>query len=138
MIRKMALKPQKADWLVYGLTILVLVSVVIAMVSFSLGNAKQVTIHYNNELIYTMYLDQNEEYLMQQNQFELLLGDLIVEVKDSKVRVKQETSPHNYCSQMGWVSLKGTSIICAPNYVVVTIQGYYDSGFDIIPGGGVG
>ncbi len=138
MVRNIALKQNKADWLIYGLALFIVAAVVIAMIGFSLNSGKQVTVRYDNELIHTMYLDQDEEYTMHPSDFPLLLGDLVIEVSQRKVRVKQETSPHNYCSQLGWVALKGTSIICAPNFVVVTVEGYYDSGFDIIPGGGVG
>lgn len=136
MKKKIALERKKADWLVYGVTFLILLSIVIALFGFSKSSANQVTIRYNNELIYTMYLDQNEEYLMKKSDFPLLLGDMVVEVSNKRVRVKEETSPYHFCSKLGWVSLKGMALICAPNYVVVTVQGYYDSGFDIIPGGG--
>lgn len=136
-MKPISLQRKKADWFVYGLTLLILLSIFVALISFSLSSANQVTVRYNNELVYTMYLDQDEEYLMRQSDFPMLLGDLVVEVKNKRVRIKEETSPYNYCSQLGWVSFKGMSLICAPNYVIVTVQGYYDSGFDIIPGGGV-
>jgi hypothetical protein len=137
-MKPISLQQKKADWFVYGLTLFILGSILLAMVSFSLDSGKQVTVRYDNELIYTMYLDQDEEYTMRQTDFPLLLGDLVIEVKERKVRIKEETSPYHYCSQLGWVALKGMSLICAPNYVVVTIEGFYDSGFDIIPGGGGG
>ncbi|NCA97590.1 MAG: NusG domain II-containing protein, partial [Bacteroidia bacterium] len=39
-----------------------------------------------------------------------------------KVRIAEETSPHNYCSIQGWVDDSGMPIICAPNYFMVIIE----------------
>lgn len=50
------------------------------------------------------------------------LGKVIIEVKSGKVRVKQEKSPHHYCSQQGYVDDVNTPIVCLPNETVVTIE----------------
>src|SRR5690554_6916367 len=106
MGRKMTLKPKKTDWLIYGLTLLILLSIIITLFSFSLSSANQVLVYYNNEVVYTMSLNKDEEFLMKQEDYPDLLGDLVVEVNNKRVRIKEETSPKNYCSKLGWASIK--------------------------------
>ena len=71
-----------------------------------------------------MNLEIDETYTMKKEDFPLLLGDLTVEVKNGKVGVVEQTSNYNYCELVGSTDKKGTAIICAPNGVVITIEGY--------------
>ena len=50
------------------------------------------------------------------------LGKVHIEVKQKKVRVTQEKSPHHYCSKQGYVSDANVSIVCLPNETVVKIE----------------
>lgn len=50
-------------------------------------------------------------------------GTVHIEVKDGKVAVTQENSPHHYCSKQGFVDSPNTPIVCLPNETVVTIEG---------------
>ena len=50
------------------------------------------------------------------------LGKVHIEVKNRKVRVSQEKSPHHYCSKQGYVSNSNTPIVCLPNETVVKIE----------------
>jgi|SRR5690554_3868321 len=50
------------------------------------------------------------------------LGDVIIEVKDNKIRVAEETSPYNICSIQGWVEYARVPIVCLPNHVMILIQ----------------
>lgn len=45
-----------------------------------------------------------------------------IEVKQKKVRVTQEKSPHHYCSKQGYVSDANVPIVCLPNETVVKIE----------------
>lgn len=51
------------------------------------------------------------------------LGEVHIQVKDGKVRVTQENSPHHTCSKQGYVSNTNTPIVCLPNETVITIEG---------------
>lgn len=55
-------------------------------------------------------------------QVEGVLGPVKIEVKDRKVRVTQENSPHHVCSKQGFVSSANTPIVCLPNETVVQIE----------------
>lgn len=50
------------------------------------------------------------------------LGKVHIEVKQKKVRVSQEKSPHHYCSKQGYVSDANVPIVCLPNETVVKIE----------------
>lgn len=64
-----------------------------------------------------------------QNHYFILgnLGFIWIEYKDNKVRVKEETSPYNICSRVGFSDLQ--PIICLPNYVTIEFR---DLGLDVI------
>lgn len=50
------------------------------------------------------------------------LGDVHIQVKNQKIRVTQEKSPHHLCSKQGYVSDANTPIVCLPNETVVQID----------------
>lgn len=49
-------------------------------------------------------------------------GDVIIEVKNHAIRVRQENSPHHLCSKQGFVSQGNMPIVCLPNETVVQID----------------
>ncbi len=118
------LKPNKHDFFVLAAILVILVVTIIASFSSSSSEDNIVVIRYNNEIVHKMNLQVDETFTMKQEDYDLLLGDLTVQVKDGKVAVVEQTSNHNYCEIMGEVNKPGTAIICAPNGVVITIEGY--------------
>lgn len=50
------------------------------------------------------------------------LGDVIIEVSDNRIRVKEETSPYHICSIQGWVEYARVPIVCLPNHVMIVIM----------------
>ena len=122
---KIQLKPNKSD---IGVLITIIVFIAVFVVSliidsFNVGD-NIVVVRYNNEVVHKMNLQVDETYTMKKEDFPLLLGDLTVEVKNGKVGVVEQTSNYNYCELVGATDKKGTAIICAPNGVVITIEGY--------------
>lgn len=133
---KIKLKPTKYDIILYAIVLLVIISVMILTLSFRTSKDNLVTVKYANNVVKTMKLAEDQEFVMQTSDYPLLLGDLTIEISNSRVRIKEETSNYHYCSLQSWVDSKGTSLICAPNHVVVSIEGYVDSGIDYPAGGG--
>ena len=122
---KLQLKPNKSDIGVLITIIIFIADFVVSLIidSFNVGD-NIVVVRYNNEVVHRMNLQVDETYTMKKEDFPLLLGDLTVEVKDGKVGVVEQTSNYNYCELVGSTDKKGTAIICAPNGVVITIEGY--------------
>lgn len=48
--------------------------------------------------------------------------DLVIEYKDHKVRVKEEVSPQNICSEQSWSNSTLKPLTCLPNNLVVLIE----------------
>lgn len=134
-MKKLSLQRNKADIVIVGIAILMIISFVGAIFSLDTTGSDKIRVIYNNQLIKEMSLSYDEKFTLEVEQYPLLLGKMVIEVSDGKVRVAEEESPRNYCSIIGWVSQKGTSIICAPNNVVITVEGYVDPGFDFAIGG---
>ncbi|MFO7650483.1 MAG: NusG domain II-containing protein [bacterium] len=52
-----------------------------------------------------------------------LADDVVVEIRDGRVRVAESDCPKGVCRHAGWVSSPGRSIICVPNNVVIELVG---------------
>ena len=81
-------------------------------------------VYYNNEVVKRMPLNKDDDFIMYKVDYPDLYGDeLIVSVRNNKVFISKEDSPFHYCSYLGEISNRGSSLICAPNCVRVTIEG---------------
>lgn len=58
--------------------------------------------------------------------------DLVIEYKDHKVRVKEEVSPQNICSEQMWSNSPLKPITCLPNSLIIIIQKQQSEGIDDI------
>ena len=72
-------------------------------------------VYYDNKEVLKIDLNINDDYSV--NGFN---GEVIIEVKNNKLRVKKEDSPLHICSKQGWVN-KG-SIVCLPNKIVINFD----------------
>lgn len=129
----MELKHNKTDYAIYSVCLAIIVALLIAFLGVRTTPSSKANVYYDNKLVYTLDLNKDETWTMQQKDYPLLLADLVIEVKDHAVRVKDEESPKHYCSILGYQSEAGTSIICAPNSVKIVIEG--DNAIDYQPGG---
>ena len=97
-------------------------------------------VRYNNEIIKKMPLNIDDDFIMYKQDYPDLYGDeLIVSVRNKKVSITKEDSPFHYCSYLGEISTRGSSLICVPNCVRVTIESIEgiedtDNDIDLIPG----
>lgn len=77
-------------------------------------NGKRVAnVYYNDELINSISLDKDGIYTVDGYN-----GKVVLEVKDNKIRVIEETSKRNLCSKQGY----GDVIICLPNKIVIKVE----------------
>lgn len=105
----------------------------------NIGN-EMVVIRYNNQVVKTMPLNIDDEFVMKKSEgyIDLYGDELIVTIKNSKVYISKEESPFHYCSYLGEISNIGSSLICVPNCVRVTIESVENDSsnddIDLIPG----
>lgn len=50
------------------------------------------------------------------------LGDVVIEIREGRVRVADEISPKNYCQTQGWVKSTNNPIICLPNGIKIELE----------------
>jgi hypothetical protein len=129
------LKLKKGDIIAIILALVLIVASAISLIAYSGSKDNVVTVRYNGVVVHQMRLDTDETFTMKQENYDLLLGDLTIVVEDGKVWVDEQTSRYDYCELYGPASTKGTTIICAPNYVTITIEGYSDTASDWPPKG---
>ena len=113
--------------LIFIILLVVLSNVITSNVN---GAFKYVVINIKGEDKYKYNLSEDKTIELKKKDYDSLLGDMIIEIKDNKVRVAKEESPKNYCSKQGWVSNVATPIVCLPNAVVITIIGQSETDVD--------
>lgn len=72
-------------------------------------------VYYDNKEILKIDLSINKDYSVKG-----FNGDVLIEVKDNKLRVVKEDSPLHICSKQGFMN-KG-QIVCLPNKIVITFN----------------
>jgi hypothetical protein len=99
--------------------IIILLLFIIILLSLKLifkSNSNYAYVYYKNEVILEIDLRINKEYIVDGYN-----GEVLIEVKDKKIRVEKETSPLHICSKQGYVS-DNTPIICLPNKIIIKIE----------------
>ena len=87
------------------------------------GKIKYAIVTIEGKQKYKLDMREDKEVVLKEDKYPSLLGEMIIEVKDNRVRVKKEESPMHYCSMQGWVDSAAKPIVCLPNGVVITIIG---------------
>lgn len=98
------------------ITVLVLIVFTMLLYFFMTKSSQQVEIYYADQLLYTYALDSNRV---------VEIDNMIIEIMNGKVRVKQSDCKRQICVKQGWS--ENLPIICAPNKVAVVIRDKQDS-----------
>ena len=72
-------------------------------------------VYYDNKEVLKIDLSINYTYSVKG-----FNGEVLIEVKDNKLRVEKEDSPLHICSKQGYMN-KG-QIVCLPNKIVITFE----------------
>ena len=122
----MELKHNKYDIIVYIISfilICVLFIVSNAVTNKAIGEVLYAIVTIEGKQKYKLDMNEDVEIVLSPDKYSSLLGEMIIEIKDKKVRVKKEESPLHYCSMQGWVDSVARPIVCLPNAVIITIMG---------------
>ncbi len=101
----------------FKLIFLVLFISISSLILLKNNDLKIAYVYYENNLILKLPLNKNKIYTV-----DGFNGEVVIEVKDNKVRIIEETSPLNICSKMGFIKESYESLICLPNKIIVTIE----------------
>ena len=98
--------------------LLILVLSIFVFINITKEEGSIAEVYYEDKLVLSIDLNIDGEYVV-----EGLLGDVVLEVKDKMVRVKEENSPKNICSKEGFIGDSSRTLICLPNKIIVKIVG---------------
>lgn len=120
---KYTLKPNFHDYLFSFIAICLIALLIVVSYLILPDGGDYAVVRYNNKIVKKMPMNVDADFIMYKTDYPDLYGDeLIVTVKNKKVSITKEDSPLHYCSYLGEISQKGSSLICAPNCVMVTIE----------------
>lgn len=92
--------------------IVVLLVIVVVLFLVIKEDNNYANVYYNDKLILKIDLNSDKEYTVDGYN-----GVVKLEVKNNKLRVKEEISPLHICSKQGWTS--SGVIVCLPNKIVI-------------------
>ena len=107
----------KYDFIV--ITTALLISLLL-FITFKSSNSNYAYVYYESKLIKTIDLNSNNEY-----EIDGYNGKVLIEVKNGKLRVKEENSPLHICSKQGFTN--SGSIVCLPNKIVINFRDDLDT-----------
>lgn len=102
--------------------LLVILSIVIISIFIVISITKEpgsiAEIYYEDKLVLTIDLNIDKEYIVDGK-----MGNVLLEVKNKQIRVKEENSPKHICSKEGFIGDSSRTLICLPNKIIVKIVG---------------
>ena len=122
----MELKHNRYDIFIYVICFCLIISLLFAsnvITSKAKGDILYAVVTIEGKQKFKLNMNEDIELSLSPNKYPSLLGEMIIEIKDKKVRVKKEESPLHYCSMQGWVDSVAKPIVCLPNSVIVTVMG---------------
>lgn len=96
--------------------VIIVISLLLLITHFTKKEGEVLEVYYEDELILSKDLNIDSEYTV-----DGLLGKVVIEVKNKKVRVKEENSPKHICSKEGYISDSSKPLICLPNKIIIKI-----------------
>lgn len=120
MPKNMSTKINKFDIIL----IVVLICISATFILINKINSKKGTIalvYYDNKIIKKIDLSIDKVYNVKGYN-----GNVKIIVKEGKIKVDKENSPHHLCSKQGYISKSYESIICLPNKIVIEIDSKKD------------
>ncbi len=95
--------------------IIIIVSIVLIILNINKGGNIAV-VYYQDEIIKKIDLNKDGTYTVAG-----YLGDVVLEVKDKKIKVVEENSNNHICSKEGYIKDSSRSLICMPNKIIIKI-----------------
>lgn len=96
--------------------VIIIVVILFIFININKKSGDTAVVYYENKEILRIDLNIDNEYTV-----EGLLGEVVLEVKDKKIRVKRENSDRHICSKEGYIYTNDKSLVCMPNKIIVKI-----------------
>ncbi len=123
-LKKVKLNKTLFDTIAFSL-VLVLTSLTFMLTKLSAVTNEPlfVYVYAKNDLIAKESLYVNDVFTYKQTDYPFFAADIVLEINDGKVRVKEEESPLKICSIQGYVDKIGQPVVCLPNNFFFVIMG---------------
>lgn len=89
---------------------------------FFAETSSRVNVYYDNHLVATLNLNQEQTLVLKKENYPLLLDDLEITISQGKVAITKETSPNHICSKQASTSSNLVPLVCLPNHVIVRVE----------------
>ena len=122
----MEIKHNKHDIVIYIISFLLIVCLLVVsnyVTNKAKGKVLYAIVTIEGKQKFKLDMNEEIELVLSPDKYSSLLGEMIIEIKDKRVRVKKEESPLHYCSMQGWVDNVARPIVCLPNAVIITVVG---------------
>lgn len=98
--------------------IFVIVTLSIIFINIFKKTGSFAKVYYEDDLILKIDLSKDGNYKV--NGYN---GEVLIEVKDNKIRVDRENSSRHLCSKQGFIDSTTQTIVCLPNKIIIKIEG---------------
>lgn len=79
------------------------------------NSSKEILIYHDGDLTQRLAANVNQDVSLRD-------GKMVLEIRDSKIRIKHSDCPRQFCVHQGWVTYDGESIICVPYKTLIEVQ----------------
>ena len=83
--------------------------------SWQTSKAIEAAVYHDGKVHQHLALDNDRE-------INLLNGQMLIEIKGKKLRVKKSGCPRQVCVHIGWIQHSGEAIICVPFKTMIEIK----------------
>lgn len=97
------------------LVLFVLIVSCLLLIFVNRNSSNYAYVYYDNKEVLKIDLSKSGNYKV-----EGFNGEVLIEVKENKLRVSKENSRLHLCSHQGWMN--SGSIVCLPNKVVINFE----------------
>ncbi len=80
-----------------------------------LSKVPEAYVYQEGKLVKSLRLDKDQEII-------ILNGEMLIEIKEGRIRVRESDCPRKICVNTGWIKTPGQVIACVPNKVLVEIK----------------
>lgn len=82
-------------------------------------HAQYATVIHNGVVVHTIPLSKNQNYVYAPD----ATTRMTIRVENNKVCVVESSCQNKVCVHSGWIHTPGATLVCAPNHILITIDG---------------
>jgi hypothetical protein len=75
----------------------------------------EASVYHEGNLLKNVKLEKDQE-------FSLLDGKMLIEIKEGRIRVRESDCPRQICVNTGWIQYPGESVVCVPYKVLIEVK----------------